>query len=216
MALASRSRRGSVVPDPTEGVCAIVLAAGQGCRYREHRDEDKLLAASRDVSDAPPVLAETLNALAGMTERLLVVTRDDNPGLLAWLECHAGRFDAETLAVRTNGLGHSLAQAVAHRPARRGWLVVLGDMPYVRRDSIARIVTDIQPQRLVVPTYQGRRGHPRGIGADYLHRLLALEGDRGAQELFASAAVEEIELNDPGVLQDIDRPEDRLPIEFFP
>lgn len=210
MALAvSSSRRGGVVPDLTEGVCAIVLAAGQGSRYREHRDEDKLLAASSGAIDAPPVLAETLKALAGMTERLLVVTRNDNPRLLAWLERQVGRFGAEILTVRTNGLGHSLAQAAAHRSARRGWLVALGDMPYVRRDSIARIVADIQPQRLVVPTYQGRRGHPRGIGADFLEQLLALEGDRGAQELFASAAVEEIEVDDPGVLQDIDRPQDR-------
>lgn len=197
------------MPDLTEGVCAIVLAAGQGSRYREHRDEDKLLAASSGAIDAPPVLAETLKALAGMTERLLVVTRNDNPRLLAWLERQVGRFGAEILTVRTNGLGHSLAQAAAHRPARRGWLVALGDMPYVRRDSIARIVADIQPQRLVVPTYQGRRGHPRGIGADYLEQLFALKGDRGAQELFASAAVEEIEVDDPGVLQDIDRPQDR-------
>jgi molybdenum cofactor cytidylyltransferase len=210
MARASGSlQRGTVVPDSIQGVCAIVLAAGEGRRYRERRDEDKLLVSSSGAIGAPPVLAETLSALTGMTERLLVVTRGDNLQLLAWLERQAGRFNAEILAVRTNGLGHSLAQAVAHRSARSGWLVALGDMPYVERDSIARLVAAIQPQRLVVPTYQGRRGNPRGIGADYLDRLLALEGDRGAQELFASAAVEEIEVDDPGVLQDIDRPEDR-------
>lgn len=197
--------------DLAEGVCAIVLAAGQGSRYREHSDEDKLLAGSTDAADAPVVIAETLRSLTGLTERLLVVTRDDNHRLLAWLRQAAGDFDAQILSVRTHGLGHSLAQAVAHRPARRGWLVALGDMPYVRRDSIARIVADIQPHRLVVPTFQGQRGHPRGIGAEHIEQLLALTGERGAQALFASPSVSEIALDDPGVLQDIDRPTDRRP-----
>jgi molybdenum cofactor cytidylyltransferase len=207
----SRPRRRGVVPDSIEGVCTVVLAAGQGSRYREHHDEDKLLSPSTDALDASPVLAETLSALSGVTERLLVVTRDDNQRLLAWLHQMGEGLGAEILSVRSNGLGHSLAQAVAHHSARRGWLVALGDMPYVRRESIARIATAIQPQRLVVPIYQGQRGHPRGIGAHYLDQLLMLGDDRGAQALFVDSQVIELELDDPGVLQDIDRPEDRRP-----
>lgn len=208
---ASRPRRRGVVPDLIEGVCTVVLAAGQGSRYREHRDEDKLLSPSTGALDASPILAETLSALSGVTERLLVVTRDDNQRLLAWLDQIGEGLGAETLAVRSNGLGHSLAQAVAHQSARRGWLVALGDMPYVQRESIARITAAIQPQRLVVPTHRGQRGHPRGIGADYLDQLLMLGDDRGAQALFVDPRVIEIELDDPGVLQDIDRPGDRRP-----
>uniref|UniRef100_UPI0031391A38 nucleotidyltransferase family protein n=1 Tax=Pseudomonas sp. SST3 TaxID=2267882 RepID=UPI0031391A38 len=199
------------MPDSIEGVCAVVLAAGQGSRYREHRDEDKLLSPSTDAPDASPVLAETLSALSGVAEWLLVVARDDNQRLLAWLNQIGEGLGAEILSVRSNGLGHSLAQAVAHRSARRGWLVALGDMPYVRRESIARIAAAIQPQRLVVPTYRGQRGHPRGIGAHYLDQLLMLGDDRGAQGLFVDSQVIEIELDDPGVLQDIDRPGDRRP-----
>lgn len=208
---ASKPRRRGVVPDSIEGVCAVVLAAGQGSRYREHRDEDKLLSPSTDAPDASPVLAETLSALSGVAEWLLVVARDDNQPLLAWLNQIGEGLGAEILSVRSNGLGHSLAQAVAHRSARRGWLVALGDMPYVRRESIARIAAAIQPQRLVVPTYRGQRGHPRGIGAHYLDQLLMLGDDRGAQGLFVDSQVIEIELDDPGVLQDIDRPGDRRP-----
>lgn len=195
--------------EPASGICVIVLAAGQGSRYREHSDEDKLLAPSTHACEAPPVLAETLSALRGVAERLVVVTRDDNQRLLDWLEQAAGGFGAQILPVRTDGLGHTLAQAVAHHPARRGWLVALGDMPYVQRESIARIAAAIQPQRLVVPTFEGRRGHPRGIGAGYRDQLLKLDGERGAQALFANSSVIEIEVPDSGVIQDIDRPTDR-------
>ena len=66
------------MPEPIMGLCTLVLAAGQGSRYRELVDQDKLLAPSRDTPAAPGVLASTLESLAGITERLVVVTREDN------------------------------------------------------------------------------------------------------------------------------------------
>lgn len=194
-----------------EALCTLVLAAGQGSRYRERSDEDKLLAGCTSAADAEPILAMTLHALSGIAERMLIVTRADNHELRAWLEREAPAYGASVLVIRSNGLGHSLGQAVSSCETRRGWLVALADMPYVRRDTLERLAAAIQPQRLVVPVYQGQRGHPRGVGADFGALLRVLSGDRGAQALFDSPSVIEIEVDDPGVLQDIDRPEDRLP-----
>jgi molybdenum cofactor cytidylyltransferase len=197
------------VSRPISGVCALVLAAGQGSRYREQIDEDKLLASSNGSPDAPAVLASTLEALIGVVERTVVVTRSDNHALLAWLAESAEPLGAEVFTVNSNGLGHSLAQAVAQYPAAQGWLVVLGDMPYVRTESMQRIALEITPDRLVVPCHEGQRGHPRGIGRNHGAALMTLNGERGAQALFADDSVLEIEVDDVGVLLDIDRPEDR-------
>jgi len=193
------------VPEP--GVCAIVLAAGQGSRYRAAGGADKLLAASLAAASSPPVLATTLANLRGVAERLLVVTRADNLPLRGWLSANAA--DCEVLVLETRGLGHSLAQAVAHAPAARGWLVALADMPYVQPRTLREIAAAIREDNLVVPTYDGRSGHPRGIGSTHRDALLQLDGDRGAQVLFAAHPVLELALNDPGVLQDIDHPDDR-------
>ncbi|GLZ24519.1 hypothetical protein Pstu01_11890 [Stutzerimonas stutzeri] len=192
---------------PGAGVCAIVLAAGQGSRYRAAGGADKLLAPSLSDAPAPPVLAATLANLRGVAERLLVVSRADNGPLHDWLGAHAG--DCERLLVETCGLGHSLAQAVAHAPVARGWLVALGDMPYVQPATLRAIVAAIDHDNLVVPVHQGRPGHPRGIGGAHRERLLQLDGDRGAQALFARHAVQQLDVDDPGVLQDIDHPDDR-------
>lgn len=197
------------MPEPIVGVCTLVLAAGHGRRYREHADEDKLLAASSAAPDAPPVLAATLGALRGVTERLVVVTRDDNALLLAWLARHAEGYGAEVFAVRTRGLGHSLAQAVRQYPAARGWLVALGDMPYVQAETCRQVAGELGPASLVVPTWRGQAGHPRGIGCAHAAQLWALDGERGAQALFAGDRVQSLEVDDSGVLQDIDRPSDR-------
>jgi len=192
---------------PEAGVCAIVLAAGQGSRYRAAGGADKLLAASLAAASSPPVLAATLANLRGVAERLLVVTRADNLPLRDWLSANAA--DCEVLALESRGLGHSLAQAVAQAPAGRGWLVALADMPYVQPRTPREIAAAIREDNLVVPTYDGRPGHPRGIGSTHRDALLQLDGDRGAQVLFAAHPVLELALNDPGVLQDIDHPDDR-------
>jgi molybdenum cofactor cytidylyltransferase len=192
---------------PEQGVCAIVLAAGQGSRYRAAGGADKLLAASLAAASSPPVLAATLANLRGVAERLLVVTRADNLPLREWLSANAA--DCGVLALDTRGLGHSLAQAVAHAPVARGWLVALADMPYVRPRTLREIAAAIREDNLVVPTYDDRPGHPRGIGSAHRDALLQLDGDRGAQALFVAHPVLALALTDPGVLQDIDHPDDR-------
>ena len=193
------------------GICALVLAAGQGSRYRQYRNEDKLRAPCRADEHSPSVLEATLLALQGAPQHTLVVVREDNRDLRDWLAGNEQRLAFTTLAVATRGLGHSLAQGAARQADARGWLVVLGDMPYVRNDTFRRLASALREDRLVVPVFQGQRGHPRGIGAAYLDALLALDGDQGAQALFASNPLIEVEVDDPGVLQDVDRPQDRLP-----
>ena len=201
--------------EPVAGLCALVMAAGQGSRYRAQLDVDKLLAPWLAESDSPPVLLATLIALQGVAERLVVVASKDNPALLDWLDCHARELNIELCLVQTRGLGHSLSQAVERYPASRGWLVALGDMPYVRPESVVRIAGAMTEDNLVVPVFRGQRGHPRGIGSRHYASLRALDGDSGAQGLF-SGPVLELELADPGVLQDIDRPQDRLPQDCLP
>ncbi|QJD57693.1 nucleotidyltransferase family protein [Pseudomonas sp. gcc21] len=192
------------------GVCTLVLAAGQGSRFRQEQDADKLLAHCERAANSRLVLESTLVALQAAAEQLVIVVRQDNLELLAWLDRVAMHFSAEILTVRSEGLGHSLAQAVSQYPARRGWLVALGDMPYVRPDTAQRVTEAIRPETLVVPVHRGQRGHPRGIGSLHRDALRALKGDRGAQQLFTQRDVVELQVDDPGVLLDIDRPEDLL------
>lgn len=188
-------------------VCAIVLAAGLGTRYRAAGGADKLLAASRrQQTDSLPVLLATLQALGDAADACVIVVREEHQALIDCL--HAAGHTP--LRVRSNGLGHSLAQAVARQRHHRGWLVVLGDMPYVRPDTYRAVAAATHPESLVVPTCNGRRGHPRGIGASFAEQLLALADEHGAQALFGSAAVRELAVDDPGILRDIDRPDDRL------
>ncbi len=63
---------------------------------------------------------------------------------------------------------------------------------------------------IVVPTYRGQRGNPALFDRELRDRLMRLEGDRGGRVLFAEFAeeIEWVEVNEPGILEDIDTPAD--------
>jgi molybdenum cofactor cytidylyltransferase len=112
------------------------------------------------------------------------------------------------------GMGASLAWAVRAAEGADAWLVALGDMPYVRPSSIAAVRAALEGgASLAAPYFRARRGHPVGIGARYRQELLSLGGDEGAKAVLSTHGAEllKIPVGDPGVIRDIDRPEDLAP-----
>jgi molybdenum cofactor cytidylyltransferase len=116
------------------------------------------------------------------------------------------------------GMGASLAcaaRSAAHlHPPANGYLVALGDMPFVRRTTIAAVRDALAGgASLVAPYFRARRGHPVGISSTFREQLLVLKGDEGAKKLLATHEGElvKIPVGDPGVIRDIDRPEDLAP-----
>lgn len=202
------------VPDPGAGVTALVLAAGRGSRYRAACAPDaqphKLLASLNCAEQSGPVLGRTLQALDGLVERTLVLLREDDLALHQWAASWPETSGLQWYSLDSDGLGHSLAQGAARERPQRGYLVVLGDMPFVKRETFQRILACIEPSRLVVPVFAERRGHPRGIGSAFRESLLQCRGDRGAGHLFepAEAPIDELRVDDPGVLKDVDYPVD--------
>jgi molybdenum cofactor cytidylyltransferase len=56
--------------------------------------------------------------------------------------------------------------------------------------------------------HDGQRGNPVAFGRGHLHALLALAGDQGARSILKNNPVNELMVDDPGILQDIDTPSD--------
>jgi molybdenum cofactor cytidylyltransferase len=65
------------------------------------------------------------------------------------------------------------------------------------------------PQHAVVfAQYQGRRGHPVGFAAELFSELVQLTGDEGARRVAARYPSFGVEVDDPGVLIDVDTADD--------
>ncbi|MGV6475730.1 nucleotidyltransferase family protein [Azotobacter vinelandii] len=186
-------------------VCAVLLAAGHGSRYREVAGEgqDKLLARcrGRDGSERA-VLEHALLALRAKLERVLLVTRPGNAGAIDIGEAHG----SEVLVLDSAGMGQSIAAAVARTADSAGWLIALGDMPFILPATVGRVLDALQEHPLVVPTWHGRYGHPVGFGRGHRPALMALDGDRGAKRLLREGRACELAVEDRGVLWDVDSP----------
>jgi molybdenum cofactor cytidylyltransferase len=181
-------------------VAGLLLCGGAGRRF----GVDKLLAG-----DGPIVALAARNLRAGAGNALAVIP-PKRSRLRAVLE-------AEGCAVveseRTSeGMGASLATAIATVPDADGWIVALGDMPLVDPRTIESVRKALERGAPMAAPYDraGRRGHPVGFSRALRDELLALGGDVGARDLLARHAgmVERIVTEDPGIFVDIDTRED--------
>lgn len=187
-------------------ITAIVLAAGQGRRFRAEAgaDQDKLLADCVGLDGVTrPVIEQVLLALPPRVVKRWVVTSPERLEVIRLAQV----YGCEVLRLDSAGMGDSIAAAVAASGTAEGWLVVLGDMPFVQSSSIERVIAALEQGGISVPVQDGQYGHPVAFDRALAPGLMALTGDRGARPLFAQATVSEVPVDDPGVLWDVDLPQ---------
>ena len=186
-------------------VTAIVLAAGQGSRFRAEAgaDQDKLLAACVGLDGVSrPVIEQVLRNLPKRVVTRWLVTSPERGEVIRLAEA----YGCQVVLLDSSGMGDSIATAVKASGAADGWLVVLGDMPFIQSSSIERVIDALEEGAISVPVQAGEYGHPVAFDRAFGPGLLALVGDRGARSLFADAALREVPVLDPGVLWDVDTP----------
>lgn len=179
----------------------VVLAAGFGSRFKGARHKlDEALHGST-------VLGCTLRqAVASQLHVVLVTTA---PFVAAATEVLAtSDIVVLSLAEASRGMGHSIAAGVGERPDAGGWLILPGDMPMVRAQTLRSVAAALERHPVVYAQYHGRRGHPVGFGSELYSELIALTGDEGARRIVARYPVHGEELDDPGVLVDVDTQDD--------
>lgn len=181
-------------------LACIVLAAGSSTRFGSDKRQARL-------PDGRSVLAATLQAIPPCFERQLLVLKPEDAALADALPA---QWQVVTAAQARLGMGHSLAAGLAACRDCSAVLVVLADMPHVHSATYAKLAAALQRTTLVLPRYQGRRGNPVGIGADFFDSLLQPQGDSGARQLLQvhGEAIVWMDCDDPGILQDIDTPAD--------
>lgn len=180
---------------------SILLAAGRSTRF----GTEKLLHPLTDGRGVAVTACANLRA-AGLD--VLAVVRPQAVELTRLLTL-AG---AEVIACDSSGMGESIARGVSQAGGACGYVIALADMPWIRAETICAVVEALnRGAPVAAPVFGGHRGHPVGFAGSWRERLLGLQNDRGARDLLAkSREINFLACNDPGVLADIDLPEDIL------
>ena len=177
---------------------AIVLAAGSSTRMGRPKAQlpvgpngRRFLDTITDTLAGAGVSEVRIVVAPGLTQppRQAVVNPDPSAGMLSSVQCGLRAFRDELDAVFV-------------------WPV---DHPLVERETVVGLVAAFRRTGapIVLPTHGGRRGHPVLFATRVFPELLAADATLGARSVVhAHDDRLELPVADPGVVADIDTPED--------
>jgi molybdenum cofactor cytidylyltransferase len=189
---------------------AIVLAAGAGRRFGGAKltapwRGGRLLDSALEAAFAAPVWRVTVVTGADLAVEDCVRRWAHGKGL-------AGRLNLVHAADHDEGMGASLRAGVAALAQDcAGVFVFLGDMPLIPASVPPLLAAALTSGSLAAaPAFNGRRGHPVLFAAALFPALARASGEEGARKVLADLGprLALVEVTDPGVLLDVDTPED--------
>lgn len=178
----------------------LILAAGESRRmgspkallpYREETFLDTLAGLfGRVCSPVIVVLGAGADEIQARARRPAVFVRN--------LEYRRGQTSSMQCGLR------------AAPPEAAGVLFTLVDHPAVTAPTLARLLEADGPEHVRVPRYQGRKGHPIWFARDLIAEFLALPEEGAARDVVRAHEAETrfLDLDDPGIVADIDHPEE--------
>ena len=184
---------------------AILLAAGASTRMGQPK---ALLTTTGGRTFAGAIL-ETLRD-AGLTD-VVVVIRPGDTALAA--EIAAAGFGRPIVNPRAaDGQLTSLLAGLdaIDGPDVPAVLVTLVDVPLVRPPTIRTLCARaaVSTATVLRAVYRGRHGHPVIFKRALFDALRAADPAVGAKAVVRAAAIEDVEVDDPGVSEDVDTPSD--------
>ena len=189
-------------------ITGVLLAAGRAQRF----GGDKLLARFADGPNAGAAVGVVAyRNLRAALDDVIVAVRPADETLRRTFEA----LDARVVVAQRadEGLGASIAAAVQASGAVDGYVIALADMPFIQPSTISRVAEALAGgASIVAPRYADRRGHPVGFSSAHRDALAALTGDEGARSVVESRrhALTLIDVDDAGIVRDIDVPEPGL------
>jgi molybdenum cofactor cytidylyltransferase len=196
---------------------AIIPAAGHSRRM----GQPKLLLPLGTKT----VLGRLLEALRHpRIARTVVIVRPDDAGLKRVVELAGATViqPAHDPAEMRNSveIGLQFLEDQDRLTADDGWILVPGDHPVLDPVAIDQLVSrwKAAPCPILIPTFQGRRGHPTFFSGSLAREVPRIPVDCGLNWLVRqhAAGVLEHAVDSPAVLTDLDTPDDyaRLLAEF--
>ena len=158
--------------NPTAGITAVILASG----FSKRMGCNKLLLPV----EGKAMIAHVFDAVRQVEfEQTVVVTGFDSIAQLAV----GNGFQAVDNDSPEIGQSHSVVLGVQKTSQSAGWMFFNGDMPWLKSDTIGKLLEYADAAHIVVPRYGSRPGQPVYFPAAFKAELLALTGDHGGRTI---------------------------------
>lgn len=191
----------------TNNIAGILLAAGSASRFGSDKrllninDQTMIVTAAKKLKNE---LHNTHVVIATHDHKLKEILNTENINTIL---CN----DTE------KGIGNSISCAIRNIPDASAWVLALADMPFIASTTYTTLLQKLRHgASICAPSYQGQRGHPVGFQKKYQQQLISLHNDEGARHIIKNHATEltTIEVDDPGILIDIDTRQDWEKLKF--
>lgn len=186
--------------DKTVMISAILLAAGESKRMGQL----KQLMPFGEIT----ILERTIdNLLSSKVSEIIVVLGHEAENVRKTISA----IQVKIVINPEYKQGMSTSLITGLKPVARktqAIMIVLGDLPFVDSKTIDDLIDAFTAggKGIVIPVYQGKRGHPVIFSIEYRNELLALKGDVGAREIIERnpGDILEVSVDCEGVCVDID------------
>lgn len=187
-------------------ICAIILAAGESKRM----NAPKLLLPFAGKTMIETVVGNVIQAEVGYTVVVLGSYRKEISAAISHLPvniCFNENY--------RKGMLSSVKCGFENLPEEfDAVLVYPGDQPFIDPAVTDKVIDSYREsgKGLVIPVFNGKRGHPLLIGIKYRDKIKSIPEDKGLRWLPATFPedVLEVDTSSRGILKDIDTIEDYL------
>jgi CTP:molybdopterin cytidylyltransferase MocA len=193
----------------TDGVAAVVLAAGLGTRFGG--DIPKPL---HELGGRPLVVHALAAARGSGCAPVVVVVGNDRVDAFvrAWPDIEVVRNEQPEVGIATSL--QAAVRALEPRAGVRGVVVGLADQPLVGAEAYTRVAAAIDTgAHLAYATYGGERANPVLVAREVWPDVLELAGDVGARVLFGRFDALAVPCDGTGTPDDVDTPADLANLE---
>jgi molybdenum cofactor cytidylyltransferase len=179
-----------------ESIEGVILAAGLSTRMRPY----KMALPLGDKT----VIASSVESMVEFVDRILVV--------VGWQAAQVQKLLVPYAKVRCvfnadyrSGMFSSVKAGLAQVQAARVF-VLPGDHPLIGPQVYARMLA--LDDDIVIPTFQGRKGHPVLLRGGLVPEILAQPADSTLRDYIGARGYATVEVADPGICMDVDSPQD--------
>jgi molybdenum cofactor cytidylyltransferase len=179
-------------------LAAVILAAGESSRMGRSKPLLRF--------EGQTFLDRAISCFDGLTSPIVVVVGYGAAEIRAGIETADG-VEFVNNPDPSRGMLSSLQCGLATLPRHLDAVLFMpADLPRLRRSTV-EILASTSGQ-LVIPRFNERNGHPVRVSTDIARELLALPVAAKASDVIHRHRATFVDVDDPGVLHDIDTPAD--------